>query len=173
MLGNKAKLTLNIPNISKSFPFRRKEALVILLWGVVLGIVVSEVYWVGYQTIPLLYYYKQAYGWYETPNPTIWDLLLVLVVSVFFGALISDTKALFYGYIVGMILAFLLSFIYVLFYMWNVLRLEYLFTFTDFNWEWAVLFAIWNVGKIMFPQVIFLSLLGVVFGALIRERFGY
>lgn len=166
-------MALNLPSINKFFPFRKKEVLIILLWGLVLGIVVSEVYWVGYQEIKWLSYYKVPYGWYETPNPKIWDLFLVLFVSMIFGALVSDTKTLFYGYIAGLVLAFFISLIYVLFYMWSVLRLEHLFTVTDFNWEWAVLFALWNVGKIMFPQVIFLSLLGVVIGALVRERFGY
>jgi hypothetical protein len=42
-----------------------------------------------------------------------------------------------------------------------------------FAWEWAVLFSIWNVGKIIFPQVILLSLLGVIAGAMLRELVGY
>ena len=122
-------------------PFKRREFMAILLWGVILGIIVSKVYWVGYQEIRWLYVYKVPYGWYETPNPKPLDLILVLAVSVIFGAVVSKVKTALYGYIGGLILAFLVGLIFVILYMWKVLQLEYLFTWSSFNWEWAIFFA--------------------------------
>jgi len=159
--------------LKKSFSWERKDFLVVLVWGVILGIVVCEVYWVGYQKIKWLSVYKVPYGWYETPNPELLDLMLVLFVSIIFGAFISSMKGVFYGYLIGMLLAFSVSFVFVIFYMWRVLQLEYLFTWSDFNWEWAVFFALLNVGKILFPYIILISLLGVIIGMLIRERLNY
>jgi len=154
-------------------PFKRREFMAILLWGVILGIIVSKVYWVGYQEIRWLYVYKVPYGWYETPNPKPLDLILVLAVSVIFGAVVSKVKTALYGYIGGLILAFLVGLIFVILYMWKVLQLEYLFTWSSFNWEWAIFFALINVGKIVFPYVFMLSLLGVIIGMILRERLGY
>ncbi len=153
--------------------FKRRDFLFILMWGIFLGIIVSEVYWVGYQEIRWLKVYKVPYGWYETPNPKPLDLILVLIVSVIFGALLSEVRVVLSGYLFGLLLAFLVGFAFVIFYMWRVLQLEYLFTWSDFNWEWAVFFAILNVGKIMFPYVVLLSLLGVVLGMVLRELLGY
>jgi len=152
---------------------RRKQVFLILLWGIALGLIVIKVYWTGYQEIMWLKVYKVPYGWYETPNPVFLDLMLVLLVSVIVGTLISDAKFLFYGYIGGVFFAFVISFTYVMIYMWTELGLANLFTLGAFDWEWAVLFSIWNVGKIMFPQVILLSLLGVVAGTMLRELIGY
>ncbi len=152
--------------------FKRRDFLVILLWGFVLGIIVSEVYWVGYQEIKWLKFYRVPYGWYETPNPKPLDLVLVLMVSAISGAIVSEVKVALYGYILGLIIAFLVSFTFVILYMLRVLQLEYLFTWSNFNWEWGVFFAIINVGKILFPYVILLSLLGVVLGIILRERLG-
>jgi len=162
-----------LSNIAKVISLRKKETLIILLWGLILGLIVIEVYWVGYQEIRWLQYYRVPYGWYETPTPKLLDLLLVLIASIGFGALMSNTKVLFYGYIAGFLLAFFMSFVFVMYYMWAVLRLEVLFNWANFDWEWAVFFATLNVGKIMFPQVVFLSLLGVVVGCFLRGRFGY
>jgi hypothetical protein len=159
--------------LKKYFPWGRKDFLVVLVWGVILGIVICKVYWVGYQEIKWLSVYKVPYGWYETPNPKPLDLMLVLFVSIIFGALISSMKGVFYGYLIGMILAFSVGFIFVIFYMWRVLQLEYLFMMSDFNWEWAVFFALLNVGRILFPYIILISLLGVIIGMLIRERLNY
>ncbi len=152
---------------------RRKQVFLILLWGIVLGLIVIKVYWTGYQEIRWLKVYQVPYGWYETPNPVFLDLMLVLLVSTIVGILVSDAKFLFYGYAAGMFFAFVISFAYVMIYMWTELGLAGMFTFSAFDWEWAVLFSIWNVGKIMFPQVILLSLLGVIAGAMLRELIGY
>jgi hypothetical protein len=164
---------IDFPKIADSISRRKKEALIFVLWGMILGLIVIKVYWVGYQEIKWLQYYKVPYGWYETPSPNLLDLFLVLIASIIVGALISNTKVLFYGYIVGIVIAFFISFAYVMFYMWAVLQLKYFFSWAYFSWEWAVLFAVWNVSKIMFPQVILLSLLGVIAGAFLYERIGY
>jgi hypothetical protein len=166
-------LKFELPKITSAISGKKREAFIVVLWGMILGLIVIKVYWVGYQEIKWLQYYKVPYGWYETPSPNLLDLFLVLIASMIVGALISNTKVLFYGYIGGLVLAFLISFAYVMFYMWAVLQIKYVFSWANFNWEWGVLFALWNVGKIMFPQVIFLSLLGVVIGAFLHERIGY
>lgn len=153
--------------------FKRRDFLLILVWGIVLGIIISEVYWVGYQEIRWLNVYKVPYGWYETPNPKPLDLAIVLLVSVIFGIFLSEVKVAIYGYLMGLFIAFLVGFTFVIFYMWRVLKLEYLFSWSDFNWEWAVFFALLNVGKILFPYITLLSLLGIVLGMILRERFGF
>ena len=152
---------------------KRKQVALILLWSIALGLIVIKVYWTGYQEIRWLRAQRVPYGWYETPNPVFSDLMLVLLASLAVGTLIPDAKFLFYGYIVGMVFSFAMSFAYVVVYMWTELGLADMFTFGAFDWEWAVLFATWNVGKIMFPQVILLSLLGVIAGAMLRELISY
>lgn len=152
---------------------KRKQVLLILLWSIMLGLIVVKVYWTGYQEIRWLKAQRVPYGWYETPNPVFMDLVLVSLVSLIVGTLIPDAKFLFYGYVVGMFFTFAISFVYVMIYMWTELGLADMFSFGAFDWEWAVLFATWNVGKIMFPQVILLSLLGVIAGAMLRELIGY
>lgn len=166
-------MKFEVLNLFKALSNRKRGVLIVAIWGLVLGLIVIKVYWVGYQEIEWLQYYRVPWGGYETPNPNILDLLLVLIAGIVVGILISNVKALFYGFIGSLLFAFMIGFTFVMFYMWAVLKVEHLFSWADFNWEWAVLIAIFNVGKIMFPQMIFLSLLGVVIGAFLRERIGY
>ena len=166
-------MTFRLRGITSLLSRRRKQFFLIVLWGIVLGLIVVKVYWTGYQEIKWLKAYRVPYGWYETPQPVFLDLVLVLLVSLVVGVLISDAKFLFYGYIMGLLLTFIVSFTYVMIYMWTELGLVDMFTLGAFDWEWAVLFSIWNVGKIIFPQVILLSLLGVIAGAMLRELVGY
>jgi len=159
--------------ITSLLSHRRKQFFLIVLWGIVLGLIVIKVYWTGYQEIRWLRVYKVPYGWHETPQPVFLDLVLVLLASLIVGSLISDAKFLFYGYIMGLLLTFVVSFAYVISYMWFELGLAESFSYFAFDWEWAVFYSILNVGKIIFPQVILLSLLGVIAGAMLRELVGY
>jgi hypothetical protein len=147
--------------------------LVTFLWGAFLGVMIIKVYWTGYQEITWLRYYSVPYGWYETPTPKIIDLFLVLFASLGAGFLFKDVKSLFYCYITAILISFVLSFMFVIWYMQNVLRVEYLFSWSSFNWEWGVFIAGLNVLKIFFPQVFFVSLLGTVLGILLRGLFFY
>lgn len=160
-----------LSQIRKAISRGKSDFLKSLLWGLLLGVIVSEVYWVGYQEIRWLQVYSVPYGWYETPTPKLLDLFLVLLASVTFGALMSSVKSLFYGFIGGLLFAFTVSCAFVLYYMYAVLRIESLFNLANFNWEWAVFFAVLNVGKIIFPQIIFLSLLGVAVGCILSDYF--
>jgi hypothetical protein len=162
-----------LQGITRLLSRRKKQLSLVILWGIVLGLIVIKVYWTGYQEIKWLKAYRVPYGWYETPQPVFLDLVLVLLASLIVGLLISDAKFLFYGYIMGLLLTFMVSFVYVMIYMWTELGLADMFTLGAFDWEWAVLFSIWNVGKLMFPQVVLLSLLGVISGAMLREVVGY
>jgi hypothetical protein len=165
-------MRLRLPQIKIKVIFRWKSVfLKSLLWGLFLGVIVSKVYWVGYQEIRWLQVYSVPYGWYETPTPNLLDLFLVLLAGIAFGALMPSVNSLFYGFIIGLLFGFIVSCVFVLYYMWAVLRIESLFNLVNFNWEWAVFFAVLNVGKIIFPQMIFLSLLGVAVGCIMRDYF--
>ncbi len=64
---------------------------------------------------------------------------------------------------------FVVSVVYALFFIWYILGLGSLFGAAPYEWEWAVLFAIYGILPIMFPWIIALCLITVSVSAFVRE----
>lgn len=158
-----------ISNLFRILSKRKKDIVLVLIWAALIALIVIRVYYETYTTSARLFYQKRAFPGYDALMPGVVDLILMAAASIFVGLFVTDLKEMFYGYISAMLLAFFVSVVYALFYIWYILDLGPLFSVAPFEWEWAVLFAIYGILPIMFPWIIALCLIIVAVASFVRE----
>jgi hypothetical protein len=148
---------------------RRADILFVMLWSLVFSVIVIKIYLVAYIENLRLSYFQIPFASYGGPAPDILDMLIIAVISLIGGFVLRDVKEMLYGYVVAVSLSFIVGVTFVSFYIWSPLGWGELFSLGAYDWEWAVLMAIWGVFRIMFPLLVAVSLASVVIGAFTKE----
>jgi len=148
---------------------RKADLLFVLLWSIIFSVVVIKVYLAAYLRILRLSYFQIPFASYDGPAPDILDMLIIAVISLIAGFFLHDIKDMLFGYVATVSLAFIVGVAFVSFYIWGPLGWGELFSLGPYEWEWALLLAVWNVFRIMFPLLVAISLISVIIGAFTKE----
>jgi len=162
-----------IKNLSMRISRKRNDILIVAIWTALLTLIVIKIYWLAYAGSERLSHYQIAYTIYEGPSPGYLDLIIAVVAGIIFGLLLSDVKEIIYGFVASFFSSFIIGVIYGMLYIWYVLDWGKIFGATPFDWEWALFFSVLNIGRIMFPLILGVSLLGVAVGAVLRTWVGW
>jgi len=101
-------------------------------------------------------YRKPMLGWV--------DLLLIFVCSVFFGFFIKDVRGIVISWILSLVLCFIFSFF--------ILALPTFIGIVNFSLiEGLYAGLIVMLFRVMFPNVILITILGASFGGILGEKF--
>jgi hypothetical protein len=152
---------------------KKGDLTVLLLWAALISVIVITIYWIGYTTSIRLSQTKTPFPTYGAPGPGPLDLVIVALSGIPVGLSLSDVDKIVYGYFATMILVFIASVTYVTLYIWYTLGWGKVFGMVAFDWEYAVLFAMEWVLRIMLPWIMGLCLLGLIIGAFLKTWVGW
>ena len=148
---------------------RKKDILVVVGWTFAISLIIIKAYWFFYLEKPRFFVSKDPYCFYDAPFFTVVDALLILFLSFLVGIVLTDVKAVVYGYFVSTCLSAFVTVAYVFCYIWFVLGLQETFSTTPFGWESVLLLAFFNVLRFIFPTSMALCLIGVVTGSFLTR----
>jgi hypothetical protein len=145
-----------------------RDFLVVMLWSAVIAFVVSEIFWLKYTDVPRLASQHDIYTYYDAPAPGLLDLVVLAIASFVVTFLVSDIKALTYGFVATIFISFSVAVLYVFLFIWYIQGWGVYFSSGPFDWEVPLFFAILNVFRIVFPSILATCLLGALVGFLFR-----
>lgn len=156
-------------DLHKWFLQRKSIIMFITLWSIIFSLIVIKIYWMSYATNFALSYLRIPYTDYSGPSPDILDMLIIAVTSLVAGFVLRDAKEVVYGYVATISLAFVLGVAFVALYIWGPLGWSQELSYSTYGWEWALLLAIWNVFRIMFPLLVANALACLIVGVFLRQ----
>ncbi len=157
-----------IRNLFRRLSKKRNQVALIILWATLVALVVIRMYWAAYNESARLSTFKIPFPGYEGPRPSVVDALIVFFIGIIFGFVAYDVEDLLYGYIAAMVIAFIISFVYVTLYIWYVLDLGKMFGAMAYDWEWALYVAFSNVLLMMFPWIVGACFFGLIIGSIVK-----
>ncbi len=170
LVVSKRLLGWKLSNIYTTLRRRKRDVILIFGWALAIGLVIIFKYWFFYFKYPMYYDPTKYDPFFQYGGPSLepLDMLLLVIVSVIAGMCLSDLESTIIGALAAMILSFLVAFVYSLLFIWTALRFGPILARYTYGWEYAVLWAGVNIGRIMFPLAIVLCLLGGITGAILR-----
>jgi hypothetical protein len=159
-------------SLRERFSRRKADILFVTLWTLVFSLIIIKIYWIAYVENIRLSYFQIPFATYDGPGPDALDMLVIAVTSFIAGLVLHDVKEILIGYTAAVSLSFIAGVAFVSFYIWFPLGWGVVFSFGPFEWEWALVMAVWNVFRIMFPILVGVSLASVVVGAFAKEFVG-
>lgn len=146
---------------------RKGEVVVTIVWALAISAVIIIGFYLFHMENPFT---SRSYG---SAKFSDFDKLLLVVLGFVAGFCMTDVKCLVYGYFASMTVAYIISVIYVYFFMWFTLQLGLVLSSIPFGWETALHMAIVKVSMFMFPVGVGFSFIGVATGNMIRALLGY
>jgi len=145
----------------------RKEFVIILLWTFLVSLVIIISYHSIYLTNVRWQTYKVAWDPIEGPMLNLWGVVALIILSFFAGYSLKNTKFFVFGFLLTLILSFVISVIFGFIYIWFGLGFSEDLGQIPFGWEWAFYMSLLNCFRIYVPHVLVLLILGSGFGHLI------
>jgi hypothetical protein len=158
---------LKIGNINIQIPFGKKDALVVMVWTVIISLIMINAHITMYNSDPLYYHTGAAYVEYRAPSLGIMEMLILPAMAIVVAFILSDIKPVLYGFAAMLILSFIIALVYVTLFIWYALGYGGVLTYA-YGWEDAIYLGFLNVVFIMVPWVIGASAIGLVVGLAIR-----
>jgi len=146
---------------------RKRDFLVVVLWTSLMVLVMVN----AHRTLYLKPRFRRsAIPWspYEPPSLSAPEMLILLAASLLVTLTLSDVKSLIYGSIASLAVSFIIAVAYASLYIWFILDWQTVFSMGPYDWEIVVHFALMNMFWVMFPWVVGLSVVGIVFGFFVR-----
>ena len=166
---------LKIKDIPKSIERNKVVILVVLVWIITISILVIKAYLDFFYSKSALYFWYTSGGGkpppfqqWQGPGLTVFDMLIIIVVSLICGAILLEIKRVFYGSLITIIISFSLATVYMTCYIWQVLGWGEVLSTIEFGWSHALYWGFLNTFRAMFPTAIVVSTLSAVIGAFIR-----
>ncbi|UCD96175.1 MAG: hypothetical protein JSV35_06685 [Candidatus Bathyarchaeota archaeon] len=147
---------------------RRRDVLLTLAWITAVTVLIIATHRTFYITDIRFATYNIPYLSYLGPAFSELALLALIMVGIIVGTFLSDMKRLVYSYFMTMISSSVLAGVYVYLFIWFHLGFEANLSQIAFGWELAIWWSVVNVFKIMVPNGVILSFLGVVIGTVVR-----
>lgn len=147
---------------------KRRDFLTVVLWSAVLAFIVIKIFWLKYLETPRLISRHDIYTYYDAPTPQLLDIILVAIASFLVTFLVSEVKALVYGFVATLFLSFVVAVVYVFLYIWYVQGWGVYFSMGSYDWEVPFFFAVLNVFRIMFPGIVTPCLVAALIGFFVR-----
>jgi hypothetical protein len=158
---------LKIGNINIQIPLGRKDALVVMVWALIISLIMINAHIAMYNSEPEYYHAQAAYVEYRAPSLGIMEMLILPAMAIVVAFILSDIKPILYGFVVSLVLSFIIAVTYVTLFIWYVLGYGEVLTYA-YSWEDAIYLGFLNVIFIMVPWVIGASAIGLVIGLVIR-----
>jgi hypothetical protein len=146
---------------------RRKDAVIIACWTAVMVLLIIRAHITLYTEVPRFRVYRPFFSWYGGPSLDVIGWLILIGTCILVSMTLSDIKPLVCGAIVSFSLTFIIAVTYVSLYIWFVLGANKM-SFGPYDWEYIVLMAIITIVR-MVPYLLFVCMLGLVAGLLIRN----
>lgn len=144
----------------------KKDTLVVILWATVISSIMIKAHMLLYQDP--LFSSGSPFVIYRPPSLTIPDMLILTAISMIVTIILSDVKPIIYGFVVSLVLSFIIAVTYVSLFIWYVLGWGDCFSQSAYGWEWALYLGFLNVFYVMVPWVIGTSVVGLVIGVVVR-----
>ncbi|MGF3572883.1 MAG: hypothetical protein ACQXXG_05610 [Candidatus Bathyarchaeia archaeon] len=145
--------------------------IIIFLWIILVSIVVIVTYHSIYLTSERWKTFKIAWDPVEGPVLNNFGIALLFVVSFSVGLLLEDAKTLVYGFLLTLVLSFIISVTFVFYYIWNFLNFSESLGKIPYGWEWALYMSFLNCIRIFIPHVLVLLIFGAGLGCLLSSYF--
>ena len=152
---------------------KMEKPLMVLIWVVVISAILINAYLSIYFENIRFRRYKLIFSIYENPTLNPLDILSLLFASLIVGLVLSDLKTLFISYILSTIISLTLSILVCFCFIWYSLNLEGVLSAVPYGWEWGLYAVILNTFRLSFPLVYVVTLVGAMFGILIRNYLFY
>jgi magnesium-transporting ATPase (P-type) len=160
---------LKIGKINIQITPRRKDALIVIIWAVVIALIMVKAHILMYQNDPLYYTHGKAWVEYKAPSLQTIDMFILAAMSIIVTIILSDVKPIIYGFAASHALSFVIAVGYVSLFIWYTLGYGELFSGVSYGWEDAIYLGFLNMFFVMVPWVIGISAIGLVVGVIVRN----
>lgn len=146
----------------------KKEIILTTLWIAIVSSVVIVSYYSIYLTT-VWGYWGTAFSvspW-EGPSIGVIGMIILIISGIVVGYVINESRSLVFAYSFTILISFLIAVAFSFCYIWFVLHYQ-AFGVIEYAWEYFLYMAMVNITRMFIPTTVFLCLLGIALGSIIR-----